>query len=268
MAADPDPVADRVETPLDHAHAAMVAAGETEPARRVFFAALAATELHVPLRDGGGGGGGATADGTIRPLTLDIDGGPIVLAFDTELRLATFTGGGGEHASLPGRALAQLLSTKRLGLGLNLEAAPSAMLLPAAALGWLAESAAPVSQTTAPISRLRRPDAATPDLLAALDAALARATGRARAAALVGHGDALTPRLLIAIEGAAAADAPDLAALLTQTAAIAAPNVPLDVSFLDLDDPMRDRIRSLAVVFDLPDPAVPMRDPDRPPRLR
>ena len=169
-----------LETALDRAHDAMIRAGETEAARRAFFAALAAAELVVVLEAEVAPG----AD-SLRPLTLTTEAGEIVLAFDTEARMAGFMDAGTPVATLPGRVLAQMLAPAGLGLGLNLEVAPSAILLGAEAMTWLAEIApAETRLRNERISSMQAPDGLPAGLLDVLDARLAMLAGQGQHAYL------------------------------------------------------------------------------------
>lgn len=117
-------------TPIDAAHAAMTAAPDDDTARLRFYERLAASELYVLLE--------GVADGDrITPQLFEAEGTQYVLAFDREERLAGFAGPAAPYAALSGRVTAGLLAANTLGLGLNLEVAPSAILLPPDAMAWL-----------------------------------------------------------------------------------------------------------------------------------
>ena len=119
-------------TPIDLAHAAMEAAPGDEAARRRFYEVLAASELCLLLAHEPEGE-------VLDPAMFEPEGRPCVLAFDGEARLAAFAEGAAPYAALSGRALAGMLAGQGVGLGLNLGVAPSAILLPAEAVAWLAE---------------------------------------------------------------------------------------------------------------------------------
>lgn len=117
-------------TPLDAAHAAMVSAPEDDAARLRFYDHLAASELFLLLE--------SEAEGDqIAPRLFELDSGPVVLVFDREARLAQFAGGIAPYAAMSGRVLTGMLAGQGIGLGLNLEVAPSSILLPPEALTWL-----------------------------------------------------------------------------------------------------------------------------------
>ena len=112
-------------TPLDQAHAAMLSGDEAEA--RQFYRVLADTALVLLLE------GEAEGD-AIRPLVFELTDGPVLLAFDSEDRLAGFQDGPAPYASLPGRVIAGLLKGQGIGLGVNLGVGASEMMLPAEAI--------------------------------------------------------------------------------------------------------------------------------------
>ena len=112
------------ETALDRAHAEMEAAPQDDAARLRFYERLGDAELFLLLV--------AEASGEdVTPQVFDPGAGPMVLVFDREDRLAAFVGGAAPFAGLSGRAIAPLLAEQGLGLGLNLDVAPSSFLLDA-----------------------------------------------------------------------------------------------------------------------------------------
>ena len=110
-------------TALDAAHAAMLAAPEDDSARLRFFERLADSELFLMLSE-------EARDENISPELFDVADGRFVLAFDLEERLAEFAGHPIPYVALSGRVLSGMLSGQGIGLGLNLESAPSSMLIP------------------------------------------------------------------------------------------------------------------------------------------
>ena len=120
-------------TLLDAAHAAVSADPGNEALRLRFFERLADGEMVLLLARE------AVGD-TLEPRIFDLEDGPVVLVFDREERLASFTGGIAPYAALPGRLIAGLLKGRGIGMGVNLGVAPSSMLLPPAAMDWLAET--------------------------------------------------------------------------------------------------------------------------------
>ena len=121
------------DTPLDLAHAAMEAAPEDERARLRFYERLADAELFLLLSDE------ATGE-TIKPEVFELQDASFVLVFDTEERLATFVGKPAPFAALSGRMIAQMLAPSGIGMGVNLEVAPSSILIPPSAVTWLVET--------------------------------------------------------------------------------------------------------------------------------
>lgn len=263
-----------METDLDRLHAAMDAAPEADAPRLAFYDRLADAELFVLLA-------AEPEGGTIEPALFDLEAGRVALAFDREDRLAAFAEGAAPYAALPGRVLAALLAGQGLGLGLNLGVAPSAHLLPADALGWLAGTldAAPEEGAGRPLSY--GPPLSVPEpLLRALDAKLGRLAALAARAHLVavtyaggGQGH------LLVFEAARAGAEPALAKAVSEALVFSGVEAgALDVTFLAAGDPALAPVVRQALSFDLPQPAAetaevlassaPGLDPARPPKLR
>lgn len=260
------------QTPLDQAHAAMTAAPEDDAARLRFFERLGDAELFLLLAE-------EAAGDQVSPQVFDPGAGPLVLVFDREERLTAFVGGAAPYAALSGRVIAGLLSDQGLGLGLNLDVAPSSFLLDAAGVAWLArtlghgpaEVEAQLSEVSAPVGL---PDV----LITAIDAKLATATGLAQMAYLVGTKDANGASghllaLIGALPGAETALARAASEALTFSGIEAGA---MDVGFFDAQDPVAARLARVGLRFDIPQPApaqapgssAPGSDPDRPPKLR
>lgn len=257
-------------TPLDAAHAAMETAPGDEGARLRFYERLAASELCLLLT--------REAEGDrVDPVVIAPEGGDCVLAFDNEARLAELAEGPAPYAALSGRALAGMLAGQGLGLGLNLGVAPSAILLPAAAMDWLAEMLAEAPEEVAawPVE-FRVPGGLPEAVLRALDARLAGMAGMARAAWLVAarYEDGAQGHLL-GIVGAAPGAEGALARAVSEVLAFSGLEAAaLDVGFFEASDPVLARMAGCGLRFDLPEPevratpAAPGSDPERPPRLR
>ena len=260
------------ETPIDLAHAAMEAAPEDDAARLRFYERIADAELFLLLE--------AEPEGNdIVPRIFPVEGERFVLAFDREARLAAFAEGPAPYAALPGRVVAGLLAAEGLGLGLNLDVAPSAILLPSEAMGWLAGTLAEGPREVEGRPEELTPPAGLPErLLAALDTKRALAAGLARSAYLVGvryeggrRGHMLA--FMAAVPGAAEALARATAEALVFSGLEAGE---IDVAFFDLSDPIAARLARVGLRFDLPEPApvelrevtAPGMDPAKPPRLR
>lgn len=257
-------------TPLDAAHAAMEAAPDDDAARLAFYERLSDAELFVLLEE-------EAAGETIRPRVFPVAGAEVVLAFDLEGRLADFVGAA-PYAAMTGRTLANLLTGQALGLGLNLGVAPSAFLMPSDAVDWLAETlGGEAEQVEARPEEIRAPAGLPEALLTVLDGKLARASGLARMAYLVGvtYRDGARGHMLAFIDplaGAEAALARAASEALTFSGIEAGA---LDVAFFRASDPIAARLARVGLRFDLPAPAdpaapraAPGSDPEKPPRLR
>ncbi|MCV2874217.1 SseB family protein [Defluviimonas sp. WL0050] len=259
---------------LDRAHRAMEAAPGDDAARLRFYERLADAELFLLLE--------AEPKGeTVAPQVFPLDEGRFALAFDTEERLAEFTGAPAPYAALPGRVIARALAGQGVGLGLNLGVAPSAYLMPTEALGWLAGTLDHTpDQAEGWIASVSAPQGLPEAVVAALDAKLAGLAGLARAAHLVavGYGDARRGHLLAfegAVEGAEAALAKAVSEALVFSGIEAGE---IDVAFPGAEDPLTLRIARVSLRFDLPvpeaetvqvvTPAAPGMNPARPPKLK
>jgi hypothetical protein len=171
------------DTQLDRAHEAMQANLEDDAARMGFYQAVADAELFLLLA-------GEPEGGNIEPELLEMDGERFALVFDAEWRLANFTeehlpGQALPFAALPGRAIAGLLEGQKIGLGLNLGVAPSSILIPDAALTWLASALAQTpEQVATAITGITAPESLPDALVTALIAKLTPAGGLAQGAAL------------------------------------------------------------------------------------
>lgn len=259
-------------TPLDQAHAAMEAVPEDDAARLRFFERLADSELFILLDKEPEGD-------RISPEIFDTGEGRFVLVFDREERLAQFANRIVPYAALSGRVIASMLAGQGIGLGVNLEVAPSSILISDAAMGWLAEtlSHAP-GEVEAAISEVRPPRGLPEVLLTALDAKLATAAGLARMAYLAavtyesggsGH--------LLAFVGAQEGAEPALAKAAGEALTFSGIEVgALDVGFFSASDEMSARLARVGLRFDLPEveaarsyqPQIPGSDPEKPPRLK
>lgn len=247
-------------TPLDRAHEAMAGGGDKE--RLAFFGMLAATELHMML----------SADET--PQVFDTQDGPLAVAFDTEERLVAFTGRTTDRATLPGRRLAQMLASKGIGLGLNLDVAPSSILLPPDALAWLARTAEQVPTVAAKTPVEVAPPGNIPEaLLTALDTRLASTAELAARAYLVSAtcSDGTRGSLLAfvdTLEGAEDALSRSVGEALVFSGVEAGV---LDIAYLTSKTPLAERLARVGLAFELPEaermvPVVP--GSGGPPKLR
>jgi hypothetical protein len=260
------------ETILDRAHAAMAAAPEDDAARLRFYERLGDAELFLLLE-------GEAEDDKVTPQIFDPGTGLIVLVFDRQERMTEFVGAAAPFAALSGRVIAGLLAEQGLGLGLNLDVAPSSFLLDASGVQWLASTLGHgPDEVEARIAELLPPTGLPDVLISAIDTKLATATGLAQIAYLVGTSDAQAQRghmlaFIGAVPGAEAALARAASEALTFSGIEAGA---MDVGFFNATDPVAERLARVGLRFDLPQPVqvsasrsvAPGSDPDTPPRLR
>ena len=257
-------------TDLDTAHAAMDAAPDDDSARLRFYERLADTELFMLL--------GAEAEGDqITPELFEIEDQKFCLIFDREERLSQFVGRIAPYAGVPGRGLVQMLAGQGIGLALNLEVAPSAMLIPAEAVDWLVQTLAHTpDETEARLSEVSAPVGLPEVVVTGLDRKLAIAAGMARFAYLAAatYEDGMRGHVLAfvdAVPGAEKALATAASEALTFSGIDAGM---IDVMFVRASDPLAGYLAKVGLRFDLPDPEQPQTpgapgmDPTKPPKLR
>lgn len=259
-------------TPLDTAHAAMQRAPEDDGARLRFYERLADSELFLLLSEEPQGE-------ALSPELFELADGRFILAFDREARLADFVGKPAPYAALSGRVIAAMLAREGIGMGINLEVAPSSILIPAEAVSWLdATLGHGPEEVEARMEAFTAPGGLPEILLGALDTKLATARGLARSAYLVGvaydgGGRGHLLGFVDALPQAEGALARAVSEALTFSGIEAGA---LDVGFFAASDPVAARLAQVGLRFDLPEvqpedlgarPA-PGADPDKPPILR
>jgi hypothetical protein len=265
---------DQPATRLETAHAAMTAAPLDDAARLRYFAALADGMLFLMLEE-------EAKDGTLRPRVFELEDGPVVLAYDLEERLAEAAGGATPYAELPGRVIAAQLAGQGVSLGVNLGVAESAYLMPPDALEWLSSTLAHNPDELAARPVAFEPARGLPQaLIEALDGKLARAAGLASAALLaaVRYEDGRNGHMLAFLDakpGAETALARAANEALTFSGIEAGE---MDVSFLEAQSAVAQKMARVALRIDLPQPTAPEEprstpkapgmDPQKPPKLR
>jgi len=259
-------------TPIDTAHAAMEAAPDDDAARLRFYERLADSELYLMLKE-------EARDDTVTPDLFELPEATFALVFDREDRLSQFAGQAVPYAAISGRAIAAMLAGQGVGLGLNLDVAPSAILIPPAAVDWLAQTllAAP-DEVEERIAEFTRPGNLPETLLTALDTKLAMTAGLARQAYLIGttSESGTKGHLLAFVDAKDDARAP-LAKAVGEALTFSGLDAGvLDVGFFDAHDPAAAALARHGLRFDLPEPPQPRKvehitpgsDPDNPPKLR
>jgi hypothetical protein len=255
-------------TLLDAAHAAVSADPDNEALRLRFFERLADGELVVLLEREAHGD-------NLEPKVFKLEDGPVVLVFDREERLASFTGGIAPYAALPGRVIAGLLKGQGIGMGVNLGVAPSSMLLPPEAMDWLADALDGGPEEAEALPEAFHPPSVPEAVIAGLDAKLARAKGLARAAVLAGvrYRGGRRGHLLAFLDAAPGAEGALARAMREALVFSGVEAGELDVAFLAAGEPAAEAMARVGLRFDLPAPeaaapAAPGTDRSRPPKLR
>jgi hypothetical protein len=262
-------------TEIDRAHAAMVADEADDLARLRFYERLSESELFMLLE--------AEVEGDqISPAMFEAEDQKFVLIFDREARMSEFYGKAiAPYAALSGRGMAQMLEGQRIGMALNMGVAPSAMLVSAEAVDWLAYTlGSDPEEVEGQITQVSAPTGLPDVLLNALDRKLATAAGLAVEAYLCGvtyEGGARGHMLAFVdtIEGAEVA----LTAAVNEALVFSGIEAGmLDVAHLAGGDPVSERVAKVGLRFDLPMPqmpgsshgqpgANPGMDPTKPPKL-
>ncbi len=259
------------QTPLDTAHAAMTAAPEDDAARLRFYERMADVELYLLLD--------AEPDGDqISPKLLEVDDAQYLLAFDRAQRLAQYAGDAASYVALSGRNVAAMLDGQPLGIALNMEVAPSSILLPDTAVAWLRETLAHApGEVEARIESVLPPKGLPESLIEAIDAKLATATGMAANAWLVGvaYADGGRGHLLAFVDAIPRAQDALVRAASEALTFSGIEAGAMDVGFFAHTDPTVEKLMKVGLRFDLPQmealqktPRMPGSDPDDPPLLR
>lgn len=262
------------ETALDRAWtlATEDTAGEGGMAR--YYDVFAATELFL-LIDPASLEGAATP----QPLLFPVDGGDTALVFDTEARLADFVEDGAAHLTLSGRAVIGMFAGSGAQLGVNLGDAPSATILPAAAIDWAAEALRqPIEAALDQSVTLTLPRGVLPTLLTALDAKLAGMGAIVAEAWLCGTGGGRRSEglILCIVMRTPGAEQAAVAALAETARFAGGDKAAFDIAVLAHDDPRLDAARKVGLGFEPAapsapeqrEPAAPGMDPAKPPRLK
>lgn len=259
-------------TPLDDAHAAMEAPGAGDAARLRFFDRLADAEVFMLLEEEAKGD-------QITPMLFPVEGQDFVLIFDLEERLSRFAGEAAAYGAMSGRAALGVLAEAGVGVGLNLDVAPSAMLLPADAVAWLAGTLAEAPEEAQGQITAVAPPQGLPDvLIEALAAKLGSAAGLASRAYLaqVTYETGMRGHLLAFLgtrPGAEAALAQAAREALVFSGIEAGA---LDVAFFGEGSATAAQMMAQGLGFELPEMSVvepqdrpgPGMDPEKPPILR
>lgn len=261
------------DTQLDAAYAAMAAAPGDDAARLRYYQCLADSELFLLLA-------ADAADGVVAPRLFDLEDGPMVLAFDSEERLAEFGAGPLPYAALPGRVIAAQLAGHGIGLGVNLGTGEAAFLVPPEALDWLTGmlERAPAPAEARPAG-FRAPGGLPEVLRRVLAEKLVRAGGLAAGAVLaaVDYDDGRRGHMLAFLDAGEGAE-PALARAASEALAFSGIEAgELDVAFLAAGDPAAQAMLRCGLRLDMAaappgslpaTPRPPGMDPARPPKLK
>ena len=257
-------------TQLDAAHVEMVAAPDDDGARLRFWGAVAESELFLMLAE-------EMADDRITPAEAEAEGMRFVLAFDREERLAEFAGCAVPYAALSGRRLVRLLAGRGLGVALNPDVAPSATMLGAAAVEWLAGLVPDVPLAVeARIEEVFAPSGLSETVVMALGRRLGLAGDMARTAWLVdARCSGGVRRHVLAVVGVAPGAEAALATAVAEALRFSGAEAGMiDVTYLADHSPVLAQFAKVGLRFDLPRhatspmPGPPGMERERPPKLK
>ena len=262
------------ETVLDRAHAAMGGNPDDDALRLAFYERLADCEFFLMLQSEV-----CEDEDNVTPELFELEDARYVLVFDREERLAAFSGQMTPYVALSGRAIATMLEGQDIGLGVNLDVAPSAILLPPDAVTWLSLTLGNTpDEVEARVEQVFPPNGLPERLIEALDAKLATAMGLAQSAYLVGvtYDNGARGHLLGIVDAI-----PEAQGALTTAAAEALTFSgieagEMDVAFFRSADPVTAKLERVGLRFDLPqlqeavtqERPAPGMDPNNPPRLK
>lgn len=259
-------------TQLDAAHALMEASPEDERLRLRFYECVGDSELFLLLGDEAQGS-------TVKPEVFEVEDGQFVLAFDREERMAQFSQRPVPYVALAGRVLARMLAEQNLGMGLNLDVAPSSILIPAQAMRWLAGQLehAP-DQVESRLSEIFAPINLPEAVIAALDRKIASASGLAKTVYVAGatREDQSTGYLLAFVDAKPDAHAALAGAIAEAVNFSGNDELALDVTFIASSEPLHEKLARVGLRFEVPLPPEPKQivrnapgtNPDKPPILR
>lgn len=255
-----------IETPIDAAYAALEAAKDDAGLRIAFYGQLMASELFLVLE--------AELEGErLRPLVLGTEAGEIVLAFDRVERLAAFLDVPRDYVALSGRSLVAMLEGQRIGIALNSEVAPSASVIGAETVDWLAGLATRTDSKAERVTRFQPPARVPTRLITALQARLGAYAGRVREGFLaLAEYDGGGEGLVLALAGVPSEAECAVAEAISEAVRFSGvEGVLLDVMFPDdvaLGRVARVGIALRPVASAWTEARAPGRETERPPRLR
>ncbi len=261
-------------TNLDAVFVSAMAAKE-DAAMAAFYDALAATMLYMPIE-------GDPEKDEASPMALELEGGPTVLVFDTEERLAEFVDNPTGYAAAPGRTVIEMAARAGAQIGVNLGPSPSATLLPVDVVSWIAEAlTTPVEIRDLSSVLLSAPKSPEAALLEALAGRLAEFSDVVAEAWLVsaeaGEGPIglaliLLPQDGVSTDGLAEALAEGIArAVQHATPGEAPPDLALveeDAKPLDIARRVGIGLHAVVEAAEPSEPQAPGSDPAMPPKLR
>ena len=252
---------------MDKTYAHMLASPESDTAGLRFYEAFCDTNLSVLVN----------ADLSMQ--VFETSQGKIILAFDTEERVAEFVDQPTEFIKMPGRELVTQLRGTDTGIGLNLNVAPTSQILTPEILAWISELLSVDSTLLVDqVAGFSADCQLSAEDRTALTDRLANFAGRVEAAYLCGvtYTDGAMADALFIVDCDPTIEA-DLFTAMIETQKFAKEDVAdLAIKFISSSSPALLEIRRHGDELHLPKPIVtpafqptaPGMDPDKPPKLR
>ena len=256
-----------IQTRMDRAYQHMQSLPDNDTAGLRFYETFSDANLSVLIN----------ADLSMQ--VFETSQGKIVLAFDTDDRMAEFVSEPTEFMKIPGRELVMRLLGTDTGVGLNLNVAPTSQILTPEILVWL-------SDLLSVDSTLLQDQAvgftancqSSSDDIAAISSRLENFAGRVSAAYMCGisYSDGVTADALIVVDCDPSVEA-DLFTAVIETQKFAENNATdLAIKFITSSNPTLSEIRRIGQEIHIPktipshpaQPKPPGMDPDKPPILR
>ncbi len=259
-------------TPIDQAHGAMQADESNVAARMGFYERLVDAEVFLLLKC-------EPVGDKISPSLFKVGGAEIALIFDREERLAGFAKATVPYIAMSGRAVVNLFTSQNIGLGLNLDVAPSSFVIPPNAVEWIGHmlAAKTTVQQEIPVE-IYTPDDLPKTVISALTSKLVLAVKIAQQAFLMRAVYASGQNgFLLAFVDVVAGAQPALVQAISEAVAFSGYDAnPIDVAFFKATDPICQKFDRSALRIDLRPPiqdspsmaqSAPGMNPDKPPKL-
>lgn len=246
-----------IETPLDLAFER----ARNDPEETAgFYDALFAAVVFMPI-DGAFDDEGNESDAeasAISPVFYEVEGNATLLIFDTEDRLAQWTNEPVDYVGLTGKQLFAMFDGEQQ-VALNIGVAPSSVVIPSEAVGWLHERAVTEGESeevpAGAVLDVTPPPDLSPEIVARIAARIAGLRREVNEAVFFSLGidagqDEAERRVVlgVAVSEAGMAEADSVAQALADTAMGAFDGQrPVEVALLNADSPLMEKARKVGL---------------------